>query len=150
MEDKDKSHTKKEYKEVKTGKEKDNIKINIKIFNEGKEEDKIIQQFNNINKELPIEEIEESEEKQDKDKKNLNALVIKKNIYGSYTVVNERSPRDFSSYSSSSFISNIGIISSLEGNSFKQNRSKSEGKRVFNIYSESKFIFFLIINFYYF
>ena len=37
------------------------MKLNIKIFDKEKEGDKIIHQFNNISKELPIEESEESE-----------------------------------------------------------------------------------------
>lgn len=142
MEDKSKKNTKKEDTKIvgKTGEEKCNININIKIFDEEKESEKIIEQFKDISKEVSsIEPSEESEEKHEKDKKSLIPPLKKTNIYGSITTVNERSLRDFSPVSSGSSISNLGIISSLEGNSFKQKRNKSEGNRILNSYSQSKF-----------
>ena len=72
---------------------------------------------------------------------------MKKNIYGSYSVINERSLRDFSSMSSGSFLSNIGIISSLENSSFKlMRRSKSAKNRMQASYP-SKSIFFHLLFF---
>ena len=144
MEDKSKIHIKKEEKKIqyKTEKEKDNININNKNFDEEKEIDKNIQKFEDITKEVFIEESEENEEKE---KSQSNFVLIKTNLYGSLSIYNERSLRDFSL--SNSYLSAIGIISSLEDSSFEPKRSKSVDNIIHNFSAKSKFYFFYLLFF---